>query len=251
MKRALLFVALAACGPKTAATPTPPPAGPDAGVPGISPGIASLAFLVGDWQSEDGKLRESWLAADGALYGVRFAPDGIEEDIIDDAGDGGALVRWSMAEEQVQGPMNVVDDPKKTGDATMIDSGMTWHRATAPSAPELEAADRAFAQATHDRGADGWADTFAPDGVNWGGGQLTSGHDAIRADIASLLEKDDLTWQPIASRMGPGGDVGFTVGTFAVIEEKRVKLKGSYQTVWKKQPDGSWKILADAGRREN
>ncbi|MCE9576233.1 MAG: hypothetical protein K8W52_23995, partial [Deltaproteobacteria bacterium] len=71
------------------------------------------------------------------------------------------------------------------------------------------------------------------------------------ADIAELLAKSSLTWKPVASRMGASGEVGFTVGTFAVIAEKRVIVRGSYCTVWRKQPDGSWKVLSDAGRPLN
>lgn len=255
MKRAMIVLGLAACGHKSKLDthPAPPtPAPPDAGVTGLSPGTESLAWLVGDWQSDDGAMHEHWLAAAGALYGVRFAPGGgFEAIIIDDAGDGGALVRWTYAEQQAQGPLNIVDDPKKTGDTTMSDAGIAWHRALGDPAPALEDADRAFFVATRDRGPDGWADTFAPDGVNWGGGQVVAGRDAIKADIASLLGKAQLTWQPVASRMGPGGNLGFTVGTFEVHKDGKVTASGSYETVWAKQKDGSWKVVADAGRRDN
>lgn len=256
MKRALIFLVLAACGHKAKLDTSgpPPPATPDAQVAGLSRGTESLAWLVGDWVSDDGKLHESWLAAAGALYGVRFAPGGgFEAEIIDDAGDGGALVRWTFAEAQTQGPSNVVDDPKKTGDQTMIDSGTTWRRATnATPAPALEDADRAFFAATRDRGADGWADFYAPDGANWGGGQLITGHDAIEADIAGLLAKAKLIWRPVGSRMGPSDGLGFTVGTFEVVgADGKTIATGSYETVWEKQPDGSWKVAADAGRPDN
>jgi ketosteroid isomerase-like protein len=258
MKRAMIAIALAAagCGHKAKLdTSAPPPSTPapaiDAGVAGISPGTESLAWLVGDWQSDDGTQHEHWLAAAGALYGVRFTPGGFEADIIDDAGDGGALVRWTLADGQATGPLPVTDEPKRTGDATMSDGGVAWHRALGERAPALEDADRAFQVATRDRGADGWTDFFAPDGVNWGGGRIVKGHDAIEADIAGLLGKAQLVWQPVGSRMGPGDQLGFTIGTFEVHADGKTIVTGSYQTVWKKQPDGSWKVAADAGRPDN
>ena len=256
MKRAILAVLLVACGHKQEKLDLsgPPDQVPaiDAGVPGISAGTLPEAFLVGDWQSADGTMHEHWLAADGALYGVRFAPGGaFEASIIDDAGDGGALVRWTYADKQVQGPVNVTDDPSKTGDQTMSDGGISWRRGLGDAAPALEAADRAFFAATRDRGPDGWADFFAPDGVSWGGGQITKGHDAIKNDMVGLLSKSQLVWEPVGSRMGPGGSLGFTVGTFEIKNGDEVVKKGSYETVWKQQPDGSWKVAADAGRPEN
>jgi ketosteroid isomerase-like protein len=257
MKRAILAgLVLAACGHKQekldlSGPPDPVPA-IDAGVPGVSAGILPEAWLVGDWQSADGTMHEDWIAADGALYGVRFAPGGVfEASIIDDAGDGGAIVRWTYAGGQVQGPINVTDDPTKTGDQTMSEGGISWRRTIDGPAPALEAADRAFFAATRDHGPDGWADFFAPDGVNWGGGRIVTGHDAIKADIAQLLGGSTLEWTPVGSRIGPGNTIGFTVGTFTVHAGGREVARGSYETVWKQQPDGSWKVAADAGRPEN
>ena len=176
MKRALLAVVLLGCGhhkpEKLDVTGPPDPVQIDAGIPGLSPGIQPEGWLVGDWQSDDGSMHEDWLAADGAMYGVRFSPGGgFEANIIDDAGDGGALVRWTYAADQVEGPTNVTDDPQKTGDTTMTEAGVAFHRVIDGPAPALEDADRAFFVATRNRGPDGWADAFAPDGVNWGGGK--------------------------------------------------------------------------------
>jgi ketosteroid isomerase-like protein len=257
MKRALIVAfVFAGCGHSREKLDVsgPPDQVPaiDAGVPGISAGILPEAWLVGDWQSDDGTMHEHWVAADGALYGVRFVQGGgFEASIIDDAGDGGALVRWTYADQQVQGPINLTDDPHKTGDQTMSDAGVSWRRGLGAPAPALEDADRAFFAATRDRGPDGWADFFAPDGVSWGGGEITTGHDKIRDAMVGLLSKSQLVWKPIASRMGPSGTLGFTVGTFEIRAGAQVLKQGSYETVWKQQPDGSWKVAADAGRPEN
>ena len=256
MKRALLAIVVVGCGHKhehlDVSGPTDPVPVIDAGVPGISAGVLPEAWLVGDWQSDDGTMHEHWLAADGALYGVRFVQGGgFEANIIDDAGDGGALVRWTYAASSVQGPVNVTDDPAKTGDTTMTEAGTSWRRGLGDPAPALEDADRAFFAATTARGPDGWADFFAPDGVNWGGGKIVRGREAIKADIAALLGGSTLTWKPVGSRMGPGGTIGFTVGTFEVHVGDKLIATGSYETVWKQQPDGSWKVAADAGRPHN
>jgi ketosteroid isomerase-like protein len=257
MTRWLLAIALVGCGApgkkmETTETPAPAPGPPVApAVIGVTAGIQPEAWLVGDWVSDDGKAHQHWMAVAGALYGVRFSGGDFDCTIIDDAGDGGALVRWTYSKGQAAGPVSLGDDLKRTGDTTMTDAGVAWHRGLGESAPALEAADRAFYVATRDRGPDGWADAFAADGVNWGGGRIVTGRDAIKTDIAQLLGKAQLTWQPVGSRIGPGGDVGFTVGTFVVMKDGKAAGKGSYQTVWKKQRDGSWKVAADGGRPEN
>lgn len=286
MKRALVAIALAACthhaapaGPGSgsgSAAPTPGDA-----LPEITPGIQPAAWLVGDWKATEGAATAHWVAAAGALYGVVLDGDRAEVAIIDDTGADHALQLWSYDDHGAGGPVDAAPADAKglafksrndapgpvtrtftqTGDDAMISGGLwmmgqdlptvEWARGMSRTAPELEDADRAFAQATATRGPDGWADAYAPDGVNWGGGQVVQGHDAIKADIAQLLGGASLTWTPVTSRMGASGEIGFTVGTFAVVVQKKVAARGSYVTVWRKQPDGSWKVQSDAGRPFN
>lgn len=58
-----------------------------------------------------------------------------------------------------------------------------------------------------------------------------------------------LTWYPVAAKISAAGDLGYTTGPF----ELRPKTAGPppayghYSTVWKRQPDGRWKFLADLG----
>lgn len=285
MKRALLAITLAACGGThhaVGAGSGSASTAPAAALPGITPGLAPAAWLVGDWTADPGAGALHWVAAAGALYGVQLDGDTAEVTIIDDAGEDHALTLWSYDGHGAGGPTPIGDsDPRglrftqrndvpapiartftRTRDAAMITGGTwamgqqldtrAWTRAPASAAaPELEAADRAFAADTAARGADGWTDGYAPDGVNWGAGRVITGRAAIHADIAELLAHSSLTWTPVASRMGAAGTLGFTVGTFAIVRDKAVVGRGSYVTVWRKQPDGSWKVQSDAGRPAN
>src|SRR5262249_7799903 len=117
------------------------------------------------------------------------------------------------------------------------------HRAPAP---ELEAADLAFAAATAKRGVDGWVAAFDPHG----GMMRRSGrieYAAIAEEMAPILTSARLAWAPIAS--GRPGELGFTVGkarfTAARAEDS---WRSTYATIWRHQPDGSWKVLFDTGR---
>lgn len=52
-----------------------------------------------------------------------------------------------------------------------------------------------------------------------------------------------LTWWPTFAGISRSGDLGFTTGPYAVDGERQ----GHYFTVWRKQQDGSWKWIFDAG----
>jgi hypothetical protein len=63
-----------------------------------------------------------------------------------------------------------------------------------------------------------------------------------------------LTWTPTDAAMGPSGDMGYTWGHFEGSSKDAngnpVTTSGRYMTIWRKQPDGSWKVVLDAGANE-
>ncbi len=59
-----------------------------------------------------------------------------------------------------------------------------------------------------------------------------------------------LLWTPTEGDVAAAGDLGWLTGPAAVRENKpdgRVVYTGQYFSVWKKQSDGTWKVLLDAG----
>ena len=63
-----------------------------------------------------------------------------------------------------------------------------------------------------------------------------------------------LTWEPLKAEVFPGGQMGYTVGKYSArFKDKAGKMMeetGRYITVWKKQSDGSWKIVTDTGSED-
>lgn len=59
-----------------------------------------------------------------------------------------------------------------------------------------------------------------------------------------------LTWQPVFADIARAGDLGYTTGPWEFRkgspDEKPVAF-GDYMTIWKKQPDGTWKFVIDFG----
>jgi ketosteroid isomerase-like protein len=112
-----------------------------------------------------------------------------------------------------------------------------------------------FARDVAARGGAGFAGWFAEDGVALGNGaQPVIGKVAITKS-ANWSPKDyQLTWTPTDALMGPSGDMGYTWGHFEGHAKdpngNPVVTSGRYVTIWRKQPDGNWKVVLDAGAND-
>jgi ketosteroid isomerase-like protein len=64
--------------------------------------------------------------------------------------------------------------------------------------------------------------------------------------IKYLLSDQDktLSWSALGSGAASSGDMGFTYGTFEVQSESGAGIY-HYVRIWKKQPDGKWKIIVE------
>ncbi len=85
----------------------------------------------------------------------------------------------------------------------------------------------------------------------WPNAPVATGKEAITKLTASAFAIPDfkLAWQPEKVGVARSGDLGYTSGTyvwtFKDASGKPVSDKGKYLTVWKRQTDGSWKVLFD------
>ncbi len=123
---------------------------------------------------------------------------------------------------------------------------------------ELMQADRDFAKATAERGVEGWVSFFAEDGAQVPKDHdLVVGHEAIRAFMAPTFSKPEikLVWEPVRADVGQSGDLGYTFGRAKIMHtepgaEPKVVARMKYVTVWKRQPDRSWKVVIDVGNED-
>src|SRR6266576_4341868 len=59
-----------------------------------------------------------------------------------------------------------------------------------------------------------------------------------------------LAWQPIFAEVARAGDLGYTTGPWEFkddIKDEKPSGYGNFVTLWKRQPDGSWKFVVDLG----
>ena len=127
------------------------------------------------------------------------------------------------------------------------------HRAAAMA--ELKNADLAFAKATAERGVEGWVGFFADSGVQVVAGRNVVGRAAIRELMAPSLGDTTrtLTWRPVSAEASVRGDLGYTIGRWertARTKDSTVVTHGSYVTIWRKQGDGTWKVVLDIGNQD-
>ncbi|MBN2781231.1 MAG: DUF4440 domain-containing protein [Candidatus Marinimicrobia bacterium] len=88
----------------------------------------------------------------------------------------------------------------------------------------------------------------ADDAVLLRNGRLIVGKDAID-DFYKDQDSKGLTWAPELIDVSASGDLGYTYGfytyTYEDSEGNPVTRTGIFHTVWKRQPDGSWKYVWD------
>ena len=112
-----------------------------------------------------------------------------------------------------------------------------------------------FSQETTEGGGKAFATWFADDAVT-----LSNGKPAVlgRGAIAQTANWDpktyQLSWVAQGAQMGPSNDMGFTWGRYEGHASDRngkpIVTSGRYITIWKKLPDGSWKVAMDASADE-
>jgi len=124
---------------------------------------------------------------------------------------------------------------------------------------QLMDTDRAFSRMSAKRGMlAAFHHYMAEDGLTL----PKMGHPRQRSFYARLLaeresQREDarplprLTWEPLAADAAASGELGYTHGRFvlrAMDESGNEEVNyGYYVTIWKKQPDGSWCFVFDAG----
>lgn len=112
-----------------------------------------------------------------------------------------------------------------------------------------------FARDVAAHGGAAFASWFAGDGVALGNGAAPVVGNVAIAKSANWSPRDyQLTWTPTDAVMGPSGDMGYTWGHFEGHSKDAngnpVTTTGRYITIWRRQADGSWKVVLDAGANE-
>ena len=112
---------------------------------------------------------------------------------------------------------------------------------------QLLQADTDFAAVTAQRGLEGFVSFLAEGVLKFGEqGRLLTTRDQSRESLQKAFAQSgfQLRWKPLGADVAQSGDLGYTWGAYESAPSGR---RGHYLTIWKRQPDGSWKVVADVG----
>jgi uncharacterized protein (TIGR02246 family) len=131
---------------------------------------------------------------------------------------------------------------------------MDTHEADERAIREIEAdARNAAAEKDLERYVSSYADDAS---LFWPGTPMITGKVAIREFLKAFLAMPgfSLTFQTAKVEVSRCGDLAYSYGTNTVIltdpEGNLVNDRGKYLAVYRKQPDGIWKCVADIGNSD-
>lgn len=89
--------------------------------------------------------------------------------------------------------------------------------------------------------------TWEPEGEMPDRGARAKGPDGVREVMGPFYAAGNrLDWEPASAGLAPAGDVGWTFGHSALTgADGSLRARGAYVTLWRRQADGSWRIVLD------
>jgi ketosteroid isomerase-like protein len=132
---------------------------------------------------------------------------------------------------------------------------LIWAFAGVPEAisPELRAlvdTERAFAQTATVKGLrDSFLEYLADDAI-----ALTPGAESAKARLrgqpAQPFSELEITWEPRLGDVAASNDLGWLTGPSTIVDRTAAQPAprfGNYLSVWRRQPDGAWRVYIDVG----
>lgn len=150
------------------------------------------------------------------------------------------------ASGQLQSPLDPVSQAPTT--QSLLTSTLS------PGTEFLFGLEQKFAAAVAAEGGKAFAAWFDPNGMTLANKQApVIGQAAIAAHATWSPDHYQLTWTPEGGELSPAGDMGYTWGHYegrSVGSAAGSVQHGRYMSVWKKEPDGSWKVLFDSSNED-
>lgn len=116
---------------------------------------------------------------------------------------------------------------------------------------EVLSTDRAFSAMSAEKGTNAaFLHYAATDAVKLQEGTFpVIGLNALRESFQSVSDSGfRLTWEPVKTEVSQSCDMAFTFGNYELEDFTRRQIRyGNYVTIWRKQKDGSWRWVLDAG----
>jgi ketosteroid isomerase-like protein len=117
----------------------------------------------------------------------------------------------------------------------------------------LLSTDAAFSKMSEEKGALAAFLAYADEGVTMlpAGANPETGKDGVRRVFDGMPAGASLVWKPVTAVIAKAGDLGYTIGNYEArgsgADGKPMVRYGKYVSIWKRQPDRSWKFVVDIG----
>jgi len=118
------------------------------------------------------------------------------------------------------------------------------------AAAQVRAADLGFAAAAKAKDLEKFLSFVDDDVMFFVAGRMMVGKEAERKNWQSIFSDPEIAivWSP--ELVEATADMGYTTGPFEITRGGKLERKGRYATIWRRKPDGSWKVALDIGVNE-
>lgn len=115
-----------------------------------------------------------------------------------------------------------------------------------PLAAEVEAREIAFAQTMADRDLDAFLAFISPEAIFFHGNQPLRGRAAVAAAWARYFEGPEapFSWRPDVVAVLDSGGLALSSGP---VQGPLGEDLGRFNSIWRKDPDGQWRVIFDKG----
>jgi ketosteroid isomerase-like protein len=111
---------------------------------------------------------------------------------------------------------------------------------------QVRAAESAFAKTMADRDPTAFASHLGDEAIFFSGQGVLRGRPAVAAGWKRFFDGSaaPFSWEPAEDEVLASGTLGFSSGPVRDPKGQRI---GTFNSVWQRQRDGSWKIIFDKG----
>jgi ketosteroid isomerase-like protein len=111
---------------------------------------------------------------------------------------------------------------------------------------QVRSAEAAFAKSMADRDATAFASLIGDEAVFFGSKDVMRGKTAVVAGWKRFFDGPSapFSWKPAEVEVLASGTLGMTSGPVFDLQGRRI---GTFNSIWQRQKDGSWKVIFDKG----
>lgn len=119
-------------------------------------------------------------------------------------------------------------------------------KASGNAASEVKAREIAFAKTMADRDFDTFLTFISPEAVFFNGNEPLRGHEAISKAWAPFFEGEEapFSWHPDVVEVLDSGSLALSSGP---VKRPSGETAGRFNSVWRKDKDGQWRVVFDKG----